>query len=350
MENELSGMYFSRPCVKCDLYDRSQDVDVPIICNAMIDYSAVNEYVRAHYKQSLYFDHDRIEQPIYDGRARQSLYDDEREMLSDNGLAIINMPLEHQIEWEKIEAIERYYIPQLEKIIHDTFHNVTGYCFWNPMMRGESYSISRSEKSETSTANVASMVHIDTDVGAFNLKQFLDVVENNALNQSATLVSTDSAKSIFRQMADDTIGTSKRFAILNFWRNIGPEPVISAPLAIYSTRYDKSHLAFPDVGPSDESKWYIFPNATPDEVIVFYQYDRNIMQTSDLFHCAISTNKVRTCDGRKSFDIRALIIFEEDVPDELDRYKKSRTRPVLSFEESGCFCDEQAKKRKMENS
>jgi len=311
MENELSGMYFSRPCVKCDLYDRSQDVDVPIICNAMIDYSAVNEYVRAHYKQSLYFDHDRIEQPIYDGRARQSLYDDEREMLSDNGLAIINMPLEHQIEWGKIEAIERYYIPQLEKIIHDTFHNVTGYCFWNPMMRGESYSISRSEKSETSTANVASMVHIDTDVGAFNLKQFLDIVENNAF---------------------------------------GPEPVISAPLAIYSTRCDKSHLAFPDVGPSDESKWYIFPNATPDEVIVFYQYDRNIMQTSDLFHCAISTNKVRTCDGRKSFDIRALIIFEEDVPDELDRYKKSRTRPVLSFEESGCFCDEQAKKRKMENS
>lgn len=51
-------------------------------------------------------------------------------------------------------------------------------------------------------------------------------------------------------------------------------------------------------------------------------------------------------EGRKSFDIRALIILDEDVPEEADRYRKDRTRPVLSFEESGSFCHEQEQANK----
>jgi hypothetical protein len=90
----------------------------------------------------------------------------------------------------------------------------------------------------------------------------------------------------------------------------------------------------------------IFPNVTRDEVIVFYQY-RDVTQLSDLFHCAISPcNQARVGEGRISFDIRALIILHEEVPEDLDRYSESRTRHVLTLEESGCFSDEQAEKRK----
>ena len=94
----------------------------------------------------------------------------------------------------------------------------------------------------------------------------------------------------------------------------------------------------------------MFPNTTKDEVIVFYQYDRNVLQPSDLWHCAISTTRGRESNNefmhqpRKSFDIRAFIVLNETVPDEFDRFSPDRTRPILSFEESGCFCDEQAKR------
>ena len=149
-----------------------------------------------------------------------------------------------------------------------------------------------------------------------------------------------------KDVADAIIHGRQRFAVVNFWRNIGDAPVTSAPLAILSTRYDKQQLAFPNARPDMErSKWYVFPNATRDEVIVFYQYDRNLTQPSDLWHCAISTQsseKNEQYSERRSFDIRAFVVLDESVPEELDRFSSNRTRPVLTLDESGCFCDEQA--------
>lgn len=323
-----------------NLRAESHGGDIPVVvCSAVVDYSAVNEYVQAHY-QTGYFDVDRIEQQFHDGLALRSNCASERNVLSDNGVAVINSPLQDEINWTKLEDIERCYIPYLKQIICRLFDNIECYCFWNPMMRGESYSVSRSEVEATPTANVASLVHIDTDIGAFDLEDFLDIVDENSVYQS-TLGDSHS----FRQTAQNAIVNNKRFVVLNFWRNIGSQPVSSSPLAILSTRYDNPNKAFPDVSPSEDSRWYVFPNITGDEVVAFYQYDRNVMQASDMFHCAIS-NGVKFGEGRKSFDIRALILLDEDVPAEADRYRSGRTRPVLSFEESGIFCDEQAKKRK----
>ena len=312
--------------------------EVPVACIATIDYSAVNEYVEAHYRQKEYFDSDRMEQQIYDGRWIQAKYEHEHDMLKDNGLAIFDLPLQDRIDWTDRRDISRSYIANLEQVLIGLFPNMMGCCFWNPMIRGESYSISRPDSNETPTAGIASMVHIDTDVGAFDLSELLDIVEKNSIYQSASEASS------FRQLAKDSILSKKRFVIINFWRNIGTEPISSAPLAIFSARYD-NNLAFPNARPSNESKWHIFPDATKDQVIVFYQYDRNALQVSDLFHCAISANNDTIGEGRKSFDVRALVLLDEDVTDELDRYNESRKRPVLSFEESGCFCDEQAEKR-----
>ena len=86
-------------------------------------------------------------------------------------------------------------------------------------------------------------------------------------------------------------------------------------------------------------------------MIVFYQYDRERNQPSDLWHCAIEVEENEESDcvhRRKSFDIRAFIVFDEEVSSIDDRFSPERTRPMLSFEESGCFCDEQAAKRTQE--
>lgn len=221
------------------------------------------------------------------------------------------------------------------------------------MLRGTELEMSRTENGldDIPTANIASLVHIDTDVGAYeSIEDVLNIVDKNKL-QSPT--QSNSNKFNKEDVANDIIKNNRRFAIINFWRNIGEEPVSNSPLAILSTIYDNNTKAFPNEQPNmNKSKWYTFPNATHDEVIVFYQYDRNVQQRSDLWHCAISTpasTESSSCTKpRKSFDIRAFVLLDECVPNEVDRFSSDRTRPILNFEESGCFCDAQAEKRERE--
>ena len=82
---------------------------------------------------------------------------------------------------------------------------------------------------------------------------------------------------------------------------------------------------------------------------MFYQYDRSDAQSSDVWHCAIpnspNNNIGATTEPRRSFDIRAAIVFDELVPEELDRFGEGRRKPGMDLEESGCFCDEQLEKR-----
>ena len=347
----------------------THDMDAPVIHNVSIDYSAANEYIRAHYNQSQYFEHEgdtSVDHQIYDGRILQSHYENVKEMLNENALAIIQSSLSTDIRWSEAEDIQQLYLQELERIVHKLFPtNLINYCFWNPMLRGETLNISRQESSSVRksipTANVASLVHIDTDVGAYeSIHELLDIVEKNKVST----MSSQNNMSV-KEVANDITHNKKRFAIINFWRNIGDTPVSmsSSPLAIMSTRYDNTQQhhhhqpnAFPNAKPNmEESKWYVFPNATKDEVIVFYQYDRNVLQPSDLWHCAISTRSSSGKDEtmsppRKSFDIRAFVVLDESVPNELDRYNSDRTRPILSFEESGCFCDAQAEDRKQKRS
>ncbi|KAL9188185.1 hypothetical protein ACHAXT_006563 [Thalassiosira profunda] len=330
---------------------------VPVVCTGTVDYSAANEYIRAHYNQPRYFfDGDlsdggsRREHEFYDGRALQSTYSDTRAMLDDNGLAIVDSSLSTQPDWSDVDDIRRNHLPELERLLPRLFPSakLLGCSFWNPMVRGESYGISPREEGRTPTANVAALAHIDTDVGAYeSIEEFLAVVEKNSV-QSSTISDGATTPCEFDEVADRIIRGGKRFAIVNFWRNTGAAPVRSAPLAILSPRYDEPHLAFPDATPNmAESRWYLFPNATREEAIVFYQYDRRRGQPSDLWHCAVSAqhrdgDEQQQPPARTSFDVRALLVLDEVIPKELDRFGANRTRPALTLEESGCFCDEQA--------
>ena len=331
-----------------------------VYTTATIDYSAANEYIRAHYNQSNYFETHNdtssiAEHEVYNGRVLQSSQynNNAKEMLIDNGLAILQSPLLSMIDWSNMNDIQTSYLPKLESILHNLFPTISSYCFWNPMQRGTELEISRATENgsdEIPTANIASLVHIDTDVGAYeSVRDVLDIVDKNKVESP-----TQSSSNMFikEDVANDIIQNNRRFAIINFWRNIDEEPISNSPLAILSTRYDHDTKAFPNVSPNmNKSKWYTFPHATNNEVIVFYQYDRNVQQPSDLWHCAISTTTVTESTlPRRSFDIRAFVLLDESVPEEVDRFSLDRTRPILNFEESGCFCDAQAEEREREES
>ncbi len=406
----------------------SLDEEQPIEpwANAMIDYSGANEYFEAHYgrhpslqlstSSAPYFYSDKSLEPIYNARElcmesesissepSKATFSSNNEftevelshhikVLEKYGMTIVNSPT-RVIDWKNITQIEDVYIRELEQILPTLFSSeIKLYFFWNPMLRGENHTISsprqQTSKDTTathkddnlqdetiSTANVASMVHIDTDVGAYeSIDEFLAIVEKNQVRRHQ-----EHEKPFDRRLYQNEINENRRrFAVVNFWRNTNPlEPVTSSPLAILSTRYQHENdvsvganpidgrardklSAFPNARPDlEHSKWYTFPNMASDEVLIFYQYDRLVTQPSDLWHCAISvkendrardTEAVSSRKGQKvpreSFDIRALVVFDDVVDEEKDRFQPDRVRPVLSFEESGCFCDEQAEKRSL---
>jgi len=175
------------------------NTDEVLHTNTTIDYSAANEYIRAHYNQSSYFATSKqdgasstIEHEIYNGRVFQSSQynDNAKEMLIDNGLAIIQSPLlsNDTIDWSNMNDIQSIYLPKLESILHNLFPTISSYCFWNPMQRGTELEISRATENGSDvipTANIASLVHIDTDVGAYeSIEDVLDIVDKNKVSST----------------------------------------------------------------------------------------------------------------------------------------------------------------------
>lgn len=313
-----------------------------------IDYSAANDYVKAHYPQIAlpldspsYFRYSkRFNEPIFDARAhcKSNSLQEKRDLLTKYGMVLLDSPTD-VIDWGDTEHIRDFHLMELEQILTDLFPTKMAHCFWNPMQRGEDQEISERKSGVTPTASVASMVHIDTDVGAYeSIDDFLTLIEKNRIQGTA----------FDKEAVSSAISQRKRFAVINFWRNTKDVPVVSAPLGILSTRYSTTHSAFPECAPDlEESRWFAFSNVTSKEVIAFYQYDRLVTQPSDLWHCSLSINDRfdKNASKRESFDIRALIVLNEEVPSELDRFDSTRMRPFLSLEQSGCFCEEQALKR-----
>ena len=390
---------------------------------AIIDYSGANEYIDTHYGKapslqsiswvnsstpyffSQEYERGKAREPIYNGRELQIVEKSKmpkavtngisysskvhRDLLKKYGMTLVESPT-HVIEWKNRKQIENVYIQELEDLLQNLFSaKIEMYCFWNPMLRGECLKLSSplqqnhedNRNHAVQTANVASAVHIDTDVGAYDsLEEFLAIVEANQVQRQ-----TDCDAKLFdrEKYRKEILQNNKRFAVINFWRSTNRiAPVTTSPLAILSTRYEArnsssmisqkgstesslgkqtyQYSAFPYAQPDlKQSKWFAFPNMTSDELLVFYQYDRLATQPSDLWHCAISVDDKyasninekldldsnRTHAPRESFDIRALVVFDEIVQHNKDRFRPERVRPVLSFEESGCFCDEQAMKR-----
>ena len=131
----------------------------------------------------------------------------------------------------------------------------------------------------------------------------------------------------------------RRFAVVNAWRNIDPRsPVCRAPLAVMATRYkDGETSVVPEASPcTARSRWYVFPEMKADEVLLFMQYDRSADAPSDVWHCALPQmtegSDVDQLPPRRSFEVRCLVIFDEQVPSDRDRFSGTAVPRVKRIE------------------
>jgi hypothetical protein len=312
--------------------------------NAELDYSAVNEYIEAHYGKADYFEPTSPNsEPIYNAR-EGVLWKGELVVpsLDLNGFELCSMsgaPFPLQKDWAQNssaeEILEQDYLSSLRGLLKDTLGpKLEKVVFWHPMIRGTDIA-DRSAR----TAPPAALVHIDTDVGAYELEDLVNLIQKNSIGGD----NDDDVKLI-----REAIQSGKRFVIVNAWRNIDPsKPVQRSPLALCLPDYQPSHDCFPYKQP-ETYVWYIFPEMTTSEVLLFKQYDRKADCVSDLWHCALSDIEQRigaNVPHRQSLDLRALCILDEQLPNDLDRYSGQRQRALLSLQESECFCHKQGSKR-----
>lgn len=313
---------------------------------AKIDYSAMNEYVEAHYKHLAgrrpYFPCNSNKEPIYN--ARDGILTESgslvRASLGNCGFQLVSAPSEVQDDSNDKEAVKNVYAHELQALLTKEFgRDAIQYMeLFHPMVRGEGLEMTTSNSpSEIPTSPTASVAHIDNDIAAFDIDRVVSLVENNAINKHH----------FPRQAIHDAIKSGQRFLVVNCWRNLGKEPIQRAPLGIYSIQYKNENACFPaghiDFG---QSRWYIFPQMTRDECLLFKQFDRDIRYVSDLWHCALHCLSVENAPLRRSMDIRAFIVLFERVPSRFDRYGRNRIRPLITFEESEEFCECQGEARK----
>ena len=328
------------------------------IGKAILDYSAASEYVEAHYGKRSYFGEPAIrEEDIFDARNGVFCYRDKAHQpskLDSSGFELFSYRTQ-TVDFTNMTQISSVYLQELRTLIPQALgqvedKEVDSIVFWHPMLRGEDTEIQPRSSHRPSTAGVASMVHMDTDVGAYGLDGVLNLVEKNRIIEQDCDISVD-----WMRVRESLLKGKNRLILLNIWRPI--LPVKSAPLGIWATKHTNEQnsmaLNFPDAIPDLRScRWYIFSNMQPDEVLIFKQFDRDSTKQADFWHCAINLQDSKNywnlhSHPRKSFDVKAMIILNEKVEPTSDRVGRSSTsQPVLlSLEESGEFCNAQGRRR-----
>jgi hypothetical protein len=335
-----------------DALSSSSTASLKQIGRALVDYTAASEYVQSHYHLPFYFgtNNDGVvrEEIVYDARqgvlstkdgvGKPALLDECGFELFRSPTSVVNFSDMNQVRSRYLPELARSLIPQALGIDHEEIDSIT---FWHPMLRGEELSMQPRSQDHPSTAPVAAMVHMDTDVGAYGLDGILNLVETNRLDYDKDASTT----SFDRQKMEAALAGGNRFLFLNIWRPL--VPVASAPLGIMATHYEDDPRAyFPKATPCPKSsRWYIFSNMKPTECLVFKQYDRRMDKISDLWHCALdipSSGSPRP-SPRKSFDIKAMVILKEKVSQDQDRLLAS-TKPEMTLEQSGDFCESQCQR------
>jgi len=322
-----------------------------LVANSQVDYSAAAEFIEEHYHIPNYFGGEGTvrSEPIFD--ARDSVVTKDGKIVAplgamhDCGFCLIDAPTEVE-NFEDLSQVQSTYlkemaewIPQALQIDKDEIESII---FWHPMLRGESITPQQRSDSEPAVANAASMVHIDTDVGAYGLDGILDLVGKNLVDPQSAPFDRD-------EIYDRLAAQKRRFIFLNTWRPL--VPVRSRPLALWATRYKEANGVFPKMRPClDASRWYVFPEMEPSECLIFKQYDRRLDQACDFWHTSLDIQS--KVDGphvpRRSFDMKAMVVLKETVSPEEDRLAAS-TEPDLTLDESGNFCAEQTRRRQKVN-
>jgi hypothetical protein len=183
------------------------------------------------------------------------------------------------------------------------------------------------------------MVHGDYTLTS-GPQRLRDLARPPGVNDTLRAILGDSESLIGPEVRDRALAAGGRFAIVNVWRNIAPEPVAMHPLAVCDNRsVDPADLVvfeihYADrigenyfVKPAKEHRWHYYPAMTRDEALLIKQWDsagtiaRSDGRQGDGAHASAPTTFTLhsafddpatppDAPDRQSIEVRCLVVYE----------------------------------------
>lgn len=220
------------------------------------------------------------EMTVTDGRA---LDGSERRTLAANGFELVASPLEGGApDFLDHEAIVRDYYPRCAEVVSATV-GAEAFAFDHNVRSVSGKQSRRRIVGGQEVQGPAHMVHGDYTLTSApqRLRDLTRLPEGND-----TLRAVPEGRPLIAEDRAERARNGGRFAIVNLWRNIAPEPVATHPIAFCDGRtVDPEDLVVFEIHyphrigenyfarPSPRHRWYYYPAATRDEALLIKQWD-----------------------------------------------------------------------------
>ena len=208
----------------------------------------------------------------------------QRRTLAGNGFEMLTRPLANGLDFLDHDQVVRSYYPQCAEIVREASGAAVVRAFDHNVRSATGKNSRHRIRGGQHVQGPAHVVHGDYTL--FSAPQRLrDLTRPATANDTVRTVLAE-GDSLFDGDEVEEALSSGRFAIINVWRNIAPEPVVTHPLALcdaetvrpedlvvfeihYQDRVGENYFAKHSQG----HHWYFYPDLTGDEVLLIKQWD-----------------------------------------------------------------------------
>jgi len=228
-------------------------------------------------------DRSKLQQPIRDAR---QLHGAERQTLARNGHELLTRPDSIAgIDFFNHQQVVKSYYPQCAEIVR-AFTGAQVYAFDHNVRSATGKSTQRRIAGGQQVQGPAHMVHGDYTLTSAP-RRLRDLTQPPKTNDTLRGVVLGEQQSLIPPgQAERVLAEGGRFAIINVWRNIAPEPVATHPLALcdaqtvrpedlvvfeiqYQDRIGENYFA----KHSPRHEWFYYPGISRDEALLIKQWD-----------------------------------------------------------------------------
>jgi len=262
----------------------------------------------------------------------------ERPTLARHGFELLERPLaDPGLDfYDQQQVLSRYY-PECERLV-ERHTGARAFAFDHNVRSGQGKQAQRRIAGGQKVQEPLHMVHGDYTLTS-GPQRLRDLANPPGGNDTLQAILGPGESLISPELRDRALADGGRFAIVNVWRNIAPEPVAVHPLAVCDNRsVDPSELVvfelhYSDrigenyfVKPAKDHRWYYYPAMTRDEALLLKQWDSagtlarsegrrgddtdSSAPTTFSFHSAFEDPSTPPdAPDRQSIEVRCLLVY-----------------------------------------
>jgi len=262
------------------------------------------------------------------GHDARQLEGPERRMLSRNGFELLDHPMASPgIDFLDHAQVVRDYYPECVEIVREASGAARVVAFDHNVRSATGKKSKRRIEGGQQVQGPAHVVHGDYTLTSAP-QRLRDLAAPPKANDTLQLLLAEGDTLLDAEAVERAL-TSGRFAIINLWRNIVEEPVVTHPMALcdaatvspehlivfeihYAERVGENYFA----KHSDDHRWYFYPAQTRDEALLIKQWDSD----GELARSKGAHGDAESPDAPCTFSFHSAFVDPTTPPDAPDRW------------------------------